>query len=1582
MLRQKTIAFILAITMIFTVAQSAVFADDIGNNVSWNGAMNFNDENNYVTSVTGPSAPNMTELKWAYPLNTSVISGGAYYAGQSVIVDGYLYATGGGKLHKVDIETGCGEVINEETGVTVSYYDYLCYADGILILAMQNELCAYSLDGEKLGSAAGDYKEYHPVQYHDGYVFCNGYIYELVTEEASVAFNMIGDGTIGGDVFNWSSGAFVNDMFWVASKTAVYAVDYKTNTVIDKYVFDPDRTATMDVQGGLCYDAQTGRLFWATYTYNSHLHSIEIAETGFVQDSYISEDAGQKSVATPVVYNGRVYLAGQQGRICVHNTDDLSKVYDNVTLGGGKVQGNPILSYAGEKIRIYAQCSNGHLYMFTDKGDSGNAVKLADTKNYTKVTYPYAGFEQYAIDENGNIYCYNESGYLFCFGISDCEKPTVVQDLSTDKIKYGIGADADALFVEASVSDGVLSYRWQKSADGDIFTDIEEATDASYVPPTETAGTKYYRCVITNTLGEYTASEVSSTAYVLVKELSSSTSLNAMAAKGNSATGTSNIAVAKKNDDGILYIENCDFDVKNIFLGVADEGTVASVEVIYGAKDDAPKRYSVSNNELYTERYYKSTYTKPTVALVTVTAEDGTTQDENYVVISEGEAGQYIIKADIGTDSEYYSENTLSFTAEGQSAVLNVEASETIGAGELYVPEWKWTSSDVKVATVDETGTVKCVGGGTAVITAQYDGVSASVNVVSLASEHKYHSYVDGICTICEHSKPNDINVFFTLTDKENKFALSKDKKTEIYKTEITVSDMDCDGILTLYDAFVEIHTRHSENGSEDFVAEESSYGPFITKLWGEETSNVSYMHNNMSAYSLLTPVNENDTIAAYFYRDTVNYSDIYTYIVGSGKIVAGVDTKFILCGLASSGEVIPKGASIFVYGSDDEVVYETTADENGKFKVKIPESGEYIIQASGNASYIGKVWDNTVGDYKDTEFETAPVVASRFEVTVLPYVEKTVLVTVATKNGEFGKDKNGKDMWGIPVKACDDPTSPDGAVTILEVLSAAHEQYHSDGISAFGMEGSKYGAFITKLWGENNGGNCLYYFNDTEMTGSGTKVGTNGREWEDKLLDTVVENDDTFYIYNLQATDYKRSDLYTYFEDVSVSAEAKKEVTFTLKSVAGYGNNVVEGSVVKVYDSNGNEMNELATTVGDDGTFGIVFNKKGTYTVDVRTNGANFISPARCIVNVKSNGGGGTASKDISVYFTLYTDEKHGTPVGKDDTHTKTKNNLELLLKKTKVNVPKGSTVIEVVEKVLNDNELSYTFEGGYISEVNGLCEFDNGELSGWMFSVNGKYPTKSIEDYTVSSGDNIILHYTDDYTSEKSKSTSGSPISGNIPSKEESTSEKPSPSDTEQNADKTDDTALLPTFTEDTYKDISKDDWYYNAAKYTYENGLIIGTEKGFEPFSKMTRAMLVTVVWRMAGSPVSIEETNFTDVKEDDWYFDAVCWAYENGIVNGIGENEFGASDRVTREQAVTILYRYIKEIGIKGKINRGINVKDFDDHEDLSDYANEAVEWAIDNAVIKGMGNNMLCPKDTLTRAEAAVILQRLCEDILK
>lgn len=1329
--------------MIFAMLPVTTFATESVNTnsstVQWAGAMNFNDANNQVTSIQSMTASNMTEMKWAYPLNDTVIAGGAYYAGTSIIVDDYLYATGGGKLHKVNINTGEGVVINDNAGVTISYYDYLCYADGIIVVASGEKLEAFSMEGTSLGSVEGSYGYYHPVQYHDGHVICNGFIYKLERTDSSVTFTQVGSTAIGGDAFNWSSGAFVDDLFYVVAKTTVYAVDYKTNTVVDRFIFDEARTATNNIQAGLAYDKTTGRLYWGTYSYNNYIHSIKIANSEgenkgkFSADSYISADAGQKSVATPIVYNGRVYLATQQGRMCVHNADDLSKVYDYVTLGGGKVQGTPILSTAGGAVRIYAQCANGHLYMFTDNGDSGEAVKLAETANYTDVLYPYAGFEQYAMDDKGNIYCCNESGYLFCFGISKCEIPVITTDLSTDRVKYAIDAQAAPLSVEASISEGAgeLTYQWQLSEDEKEWTDISGATTNSYTPSTKEAGSAYYRCIITNTKDGNTASATSSTAYILTKILSDNTTLNVMVSNSNSPTGGTR-SEAELGEDGILYVKNRTTKVSNIWVGTIDEGTVTALNVIQGAGTNTPKQYKVSNSDTYTSRYYRSSYTLPIVAKATVTAEDGTTEKEYYIVVSSEKSGQYITSASITSESEYFNKDTgVSFTTSDQTAALKVNVDSTIGTGEIQTPQWTWTSSDVKVATVDENGVVKSVGGGEATITASYQNVSASVKVTNAADAHKTHTYADGACSICGTKEPSSVTAYFTMIGKGNEVAVSKDGTTKINKSEISVNDADFDGTVTLNDAFIKVHTDHSANGAVDFATQESTYGLYITKLWGEESSSVAYTVNNAFASSLETSLKKNDKITAYFYQDTQNWTDIYTYIEGQTTIVTNNTTKYTAKGLVSSGEVVPKGATVKVYNSSNEEVsaMATTVSSEGTFELNFEEAGDYTVKLNGTATYTGQVWDYESGSYVSKDFDTAPVVLSSIDIKVLPCVEKTVYVTISTKSGEFAVNKNGDDMWRFPIKASDDPANPDGNVTIMEVLIAAHEQYHPDGASAFSPE-----SFITKLWGESNGGNCSYYFNDTYMTGSGSKTGSNGRQWQDELLNTVVEDGDSYSIYSFQSSDWSKGDLYTYFYPASESAVAGKVKTLTVKA-GQMGSNKLETSLVKAYDSNGNELSDLATTVSADGTFSITFPKSGQYTVDVRTNGTNYVTPSRCLVYVSA--GNSDSSSDDS------------TEEADNDVYISVKDpNGKTYLPKTAYAIEKDETAYSLLKrtglKVQATTE--HQFGGVYVEAIEGLGEFDEGKNSGWMYRVNGDFIDYSASLYELCEGDYVEWLYTRD--------------------------------------------------------------------------------------------------------------------------------------------------------------------------------------------------------------------------------------------
>lgn len=119
--------------------------------------------------------------------------------------------------------------------------------------------------------------------------------------------------------------------------------------------------------------------------------------------------------------------------------------------------------------------------------------------------------------------------------------------------------------------------------------------------------------------------------------------------------------------------------------------------------------------------------------------------------------------------------------------------------------------------------------------------------------------------------------------------------------------------------------------------------------------------------------------------------------------------------------------------------------------------------------------------------------------------------------------------------------------------------------------------------------------------------------------------------------------------------------------------------------------------------------------------------------------------------------------------------------------------------------------------------------------------------------------------------------------------------------------------------------------------------GTGNGFEPESKMTRAMLVTVLYRMANPEEKVNNHNFADVPEGQWYSDAVAWATENNIVKGVSENKFAPDEDITREQMVLIIYRYAKMQGFDA--GGASNLENFTDAKDVSDWALDAIRWAI-------------------------------------
>ena len=188
----------------------------------------------------------------------------------------------------------------------------------------------------------------------------------------------------------------------------------------------------------------------------------------------------------------------------------------------------------------------------------------------------------------------------------------------------------------------------------------------------------------------------------------------------------------------------------------------------------------------------------------------------------------------------------------------------------------------------------------------------------------------------------------------------------------------------------------------------------------------------------------------------------------------------------------------------------------------------------------------------------------------------------------------------------------------------------------------------------------------------------------------------------------------------------------------------------------------------------------------------------------------------------------------------------------------------------------------------------------------------------------------------------------------------------------DKTDETVWVNPF-----EDVDTEDWFYGNVKYAHQNGLMNGTaENLFSPDDDLTRAMLVTILYRAEGEPEFEAASDFTDVADDAYYADAVAWAKENGIVMGISDTEFAPDVQITREQIAAILYRYAGYKGIDA-VTMEENLH-FDDTNEISEYAISAMNWIVGREIIKGYEDNTVRPQNNATRAEAAAMLQRFIE----
>ena len=176
--------------------------------------------------------------------------------------------------------------------------------------------------------------------------------------------------------------------------------------------------------------------------------------------------------------------------------------------------------------------------------------------------------------------------------------------------------------------------------------------------------------------------------------------------------------------------------------------------------------------------------------------------------------------------------------------------------------------------------------------------------------------------------------------------------------------------------------------------------------------------------------------------------------------------------------------------------------------------------------------------------------------------------------------------------------------------------------------------------------------------------------------------------------------------------------------------------------------------------------------------------------------------------------------------------------------------------------------------------------------------------------------------------------------------------------------------------YADLDANVWYHDGVHWALENGVMNGVDgQRFAPAAAASRAMVVTMLWRMEGEPGADLDLSFQDVPEGAWFTEAVRWAASEHIVDGYGADAFGPNDSVSREQLATILWRFAGYKGMASPPTESVNLGVFLDAEHISGWAYDAMRWAVDTGLITGVGDDRLSPKTEAGRAQVATVLMR-------
>lgn len=664
--------------------------------------------------------------------------------------------------------------------------------------------------------------------------------------------------------------------------------------------------------------------------------------------------------------------------------------------------------------------------------------------------------------------------------------------------------------------------------------------------------------------------------------------------------------------------------------------------------------------------------------------------------------------------------------------------------------------------------------------------------------------------------------------------------------------------------------------------------------------------------------------------------------------------TAQVLLALASLGIDVTDPANGFGNGTNKNIVTSLEAYRN-------TDGNGYLYESSVNtmATYqIMQAYDAYRKAHKDGvsywDFGTDGQVYDDLATPEDPEPEENeaepidVFVTIVD-DGNIVTDKNGGYVGGAKVTVSD--LDKNGVLTVDEALYATHEAFYDGGAEAgYSTFVGDYGLSLAILWGKGTAGvsaSAGYYLNNASC-------------WS---LNDVVNAGDYLTAFNYYDTIYW-SDSYSYFNENIVSVPEGSSVTLTLNAL-GYDENwntvasPYAGAKVEIL---GTDYEVLTTNA--DGKVEIVTSglEPDTYYAVAYTDAKNIV-PCLCKITVTkrpSSGGGSSAPRKLRITVKVMV---HGDNCGNSYTYKNNSGNYDELAK-AQVSLNKNETVYDALAEALEKAGIEFTESNGYVSEIGGLSEFDHGNRSGWMFTVDGVYKNTGCRETKLTKDSTVLWYYTDDYTKER----------GSSGVKDESDTEVTSRF------------GLYGKHEDITYKEIiHKGKTFADIVNCTgkaeiellAERGIINGkTAESYDPQATMTRAEFATIVVNALGLPEK-SGMKFVDVDDNEWYAPHIKTAYRYGIVKGVSHNEFNPQGTITTEEAAAMVERAAKLAGIKTDMDV-LSAKDilekFEDFNSISAWSISSIGYCVKDGILDDA--NAINSKEAVTREKIAVMLYRM------